>query len=265
MEGKSAPFVSAIVVHDSESGMDLEGEDHSAENVARFIQRRTDAAGSYHEIGDSDSVINLVPLASEAFHSRYGNQWSIGISFAARTTDFQALDVHWRDSLPVVEVAAGHDREKAERIDAALRRMAARVNELRAWVLDTYQIAIPVERINRDEYMAGVPGFISHGEIDPGRRSDPGPYFPWEYFLWLIKTRPAPASVSTLTAEELNTQAMQTQLINLGFDLGRWGADGKFGPATMAAVNRALMIVGYSDELHAQLAKLAESQPTKEA
>ena len=46
---------------------------------------------------------------------------------------------------------------------------------------------IPVRRLSLDEWLKGQKGFISHAELDPERRSDPGMNFPWEQFFTLIK------------------------------------------------------------------------------
>lgn len=42
---------------------------------------------------------------------------------------------------------------------------------------------IPARRITEKQARGKVPGFISHGELDPGRRSDPGAHYPWVAFL----------------------------------------------------------------------------------
>ena len=62
------------------------------------------------------------------------------------------------------------------------------------WVEGTVGVSVPAERITAAEYRAGRPGFVGHGELDPGRRSDPGSAFPWDEFLELFaaETQPAP-------------------------------------------------------------------------
>jgi hypothetical protein len=51
------------------------------------------------------------------------------------------------------------------------------------WLRTTHGVVVPARRINRDQSTAGVPGFISHAERDPDRRSDPGAAFDWFLFL----------------------------------------------------------------------------------
>ena len=52
--------VSGVIgVHTAENNTDFDGADPGAEDVARFIGRRTDY-GSYHAIADADSRIKLV-------------------------------------------------------------------------------------------------------------------------------------------------------------------------------------------------------------
>ncbi len=89
--GRRDPVKSVIVVHTAESGTERAGPDSKAEGVASFIQRRSDA-GSYHLIGDSDSIIQMIRFDNEAFHDRTGsNRWSIGISLAMNAADWPGL------------------------------------------------------------------------------------------------------------------------------------------------------------------------------
>jgi hypothetical protein len=153
-----------IVVHTAESILDLAGDDSGAESVARFISRRTDAAGSYHLIGDRDSIIHLIPFGWEAFGDGTGsNPYAIHISLAMRAADWPHLSAAHRVQLVGTAVA--------------MADMAA------AWLEDVHGITVPARRITRAESNFGESGFISHAERDPGRRTDPGPGFPWAEFL----------------------------------------------------------------------------------
>lgn len=60
--GRRARPTGTLGRHSFEIAPDLHGADLGAEKGASIIQRRTDAAGSYHLLGDRDSEILLVPL-----------------------------------------------------------------------------------------------------------------------------------------------------------------------------------------------------------
>lgn len=152
-----------VVVHTAESFPDETGPDAGAENVARFIRDRTNF-GSYHDLADSDSLINLVPYDAEAFHDGTGsNPHSYGLSAATQAAKWPNLSPEWTD--------------------ATVRNMARGAARYARWIKREHGITIPARRITRAQSEARVPGFISHGERDPGRRTDPGRFFPWEKFL----------------------------------------------------------------------------------
>ncbi|WP_181312455.1 peptidoglycan recognition protein family protein [Nocardioides campestrisoli] len=152
-----------IVVHTAESVMDTVGPDTGAENVAAFIANRSDY-GSYHTLVDSDSIVRLVPYDAEAYGDGTGsNTHAIHISFACSAADWPRMS-------------------KARR-DAFIRNGAAAAAHAARWLEDDRDIRVPARRITRGQSESRVPGFISHGERDPGRRSDPGAAFPWDAFL----------------------------------------------------------------------------------
>lgn len=152
-----------IVVHTAESIMDSVGPDTGAENVARFMLNRSDY-GSYHRLVDSDSIVDLVGFGAEAYGDGAGsNKWACHISAACRTTDWVTMSRTRR---------AGF-----------IRNLAKAAAEYARWVRKTRNVIIPAKRITRAESEAGKPGFLGHGERDPGRRSDPGAQFPWDEFL----------------------------------------------------------------------------------
>jgi len=144
-----------IVVHSAENFPDLVPADGGAEAIARFTVNRTDKAGSYHDICDSDSVVNLVRYECEAFHVAVFNMnWhSYGVSAACRADDWPTYPAAWRS--------------------ATLDNMAASCRRYASWLQHLRGVTIPARRITVAQARAGVPGFISHGELDPARRHDP--------------------------------------------------------------------------------------------
>lgn len=160
---RRAALTGAIVVHTAENTPDFVAFDGGAEAVADWISRR-DTYGSYHELVDSDSSILLVDYDDEAFHDGTGgNRFSLGLSVATRADVWPLAPASWRAG--AVENAA-----------QAAARMARHVHAKRG-------IVVPAKRITAAQYRAGHAGFVSHGELDPGRRSDPGAEFPWSTFL----------------------------------------------------------------------------------
>lgn len=150
-----------IVLHTAENATDFEGVDSGAEAVARFIANRTDP-GSYHVLVDSDSTIRLAPWSAECWHDTRTNNHSVGISAAVRSADWSRLGA---------------------RGERAVVRMALAAREYATWLYATRGVIIPARRITRAQALAQTPGFIGHGEIDTGRRTDPGRDFPWDLFL----------------------------------------------------------------------------------
>jgi hypothetical protein len=151
-----------VVVHTAENTPDTMGPDTGAENVAKFITTRTDY-GSYHDLCDSDSIIRMVPYVSEAWHDTGTNNHSYGVSGATRAALWPSLTKVYRD--------------------AVVRNMAIAAANYAKWLKANYGITVPARRINREQSRAKVPGFLGHGESDPGRRSDPGAAFDWNLFL----------------------------------------------------------------------------------
>jgi hypothetical protein len=152
-----------IVIHTAESQPDESGPDTGAESVARFIVGR-DNYGSYHDLADSDSVVNLVRYDQQAYGDGTGsNPHAYHVSAATQAHRWPTLSREWRE--------------------ATVRNMAAGAARYARWLRDEHHITVPARRISRGQSDARVPGFISHGERDPGRRSDPGPNFPWDLFL----------------------------------------------------------------------------------
>jgi hypothetical protein len=152
-----------FVVHTAENTPDFVAFDGGAEAVARFIRTRP-GPGSYHDLADSDSTMNLIRYGCEAYHDGTGsNPHSLSVSIATRADVWPLAPQKWRDG--AIEQAA---------------RAAARQA---TWLKQQTGIVVPARRITRAESERKVPGFISHAQRDPRRRSDPGDDFPWTQFL----------------------------------------------------------------------------------
>lgn len=170
-----------IVIHTAENTPDYLGQDGGAEAVARY-QSRVERPSSYHEIGDSDSYVTMLPDGAVAFGAKGANSDGWHYSFATRAYLWMGKPQWW--------------------IDAALE-IGARRCALRAAEHD-----IPVRRLTQKQYRANEPGFVAHGDVDPDRRSDPGPGFPWDRFLSLVaaymEDDMTPDEVREIVREELH-------------------------------------------------------------
>lgn len=152
-----------IVVHTAESVMDTVGPDTGAENVARFIARRGDP-GSYHTLVDADSRVRLVRYDQEAYGDGTGsNPIAVHISAACAAADWPRMTPTKREAFVVNLALAAADAAD--------------------WLKDEHGITVPARYVTKAESDRGLPGFISHGDRDPARRSDPGDRFPWAMLL----------------------------------------------------------------------------------
>ena len=165
---------------------------HTAEgagtaNVAAFIRRR-DTAGSYHDLVDDREALQLVRYADEAYHDGTGsNPHSYGLSFATFAARWPSMTTAQRD--------------------AFLTQGARAAARYARWLRAEHGITIPARRITRAQSDQRVPGFISHAERDPGRRTDPGPGFPWARFLELYAAEMRGPTTPTKTSDPME-QAM---------------------------------------------------------
>jgi len=158
-----------ILLHSTESMADVNPPDAGAENVARFIRGRSEA-GSYHGLADSDTTVDLIPPWMEAFHcgTHRLNHHSLGFSVAWEAHAMAGLEARYRS--------------------AALRHLAHLCAAGAKWLHAVHGITVPARRLTVQQAIDGIPGFATHGMLDPSRRSDPdnthtGDAFPWDEFF----------------------------------------------------------------------------------
>lgn len=148
-----------VVVHTAENPW----PNSNALNVANFIRTRTDP-GSYHRLVDASRIIPLVDLDNEAFQDGTGsNPWAMGLSAACRTVDWTRMDT--------------------ATLLAFVNNLAHAAAEMNAHSIRRGAGCIQGRRISKAQSDAGVSGFVTHGDRDPRRRTDPGVNFPWNSFL----------------------------------------------------------------------------------
>lgn len=139
-----------VGVHTAESLMDEIGIDTGAESVADFIVRRTDY-GSYHEIVDSDTTVQMAPDTYETWHiAADAHNWhSWGISAACAATEWDP-DKWWTRQ--------------------TINRMGARIAAF--WSRRGFNVGQCARWLNRDQARAHMAGLVHHGVAQPEDRSD---------------------------------------------------------------------------------------------
>ena len=209
----------AIVIHTAENHTDLVLPDSGAEGVARFISNRLNP-GCYHSCADSDSWIKIADYNWQVFgEATGGNKFALHASVACTSSQWGQLlkyDWGWR----------------------AIGNLALAIEDKIEFLKNEHGIIVPIRRINRQQYYNREPGFISHKEIDPARRSDPGKDFPWSALFNRLNTGTIKRIkiVSGINYNEY-TKQIQGELIKLGFDVGPSLADGKLGSDTHSGFN----------------------------
>lgn len=228
--GRRADLRPVIVAHTAESG-----PTSTARGVARFIQGRSDP-GSYHLIGDTRDIIQLVDFGNEAFGDATGsNKWAIHISLAMDASEWKASNnaprkANLLDTFAQMAATVAHHLEAQKAIKSAL------------------DILWPKWPVDRDAPI----GVTSHALRDPTRRTDPGAHFPWnqaqELTAHYVRNRHliTKAGQTMPTIEpSIHVQALQEWLYDNGrapahqTDRRRY-ADGIFGPITLSDTLAAL-------------------------
>lgn len=147
--------VTAIVIHTPETLEDFTPPYEEAERVARYGATTTRA--SWHDTIDADSIIPMLPPNYTAWQTRGYNSHTVGMEIGSKASIWKRAPAEWVTG--VINNAAYRGAQHAALLD------------------------IPPRFITRAQVDGGTKGFTSHAQLDPTRRTDPGPDFPWERYL----------------------------------------------------------------------------------
>ena len=201
-------------------------EGNGAHNVLNWILTRPDY-GSYHRLIDATSTLKLAPWSAETFHCRFTNPHSVGISAAVFAKDWEKLGGTGRTII---------DRMAIEAADFV-----------------TYMkgrgVTVPIRRISRAEALAKKPGFLAHGDTDPGRRTDPGAGFDWDYFFDRARHHLGQPATATASGTATPPSVAKLTLSKKGEPYYARVVDGVPGPYTYAALQQFLADRKYYDRV----------------
>jgi N-acetyl-anhydromuramyl-L-alanine amidase AmpD len=209
--------IDLIVVHTAEAGETKS----TAENVGNWFASQPKGTNtSAHYVVDNDSVVQCVEDKDIAWHAGPVNGYSIGVEhagYAAQTPE------QWADAYSI----------------AMLERSAELVGGLCA------KYGIPVVKLTpadlKDRTKRGICGHVdvTNGLQGGKGHQDPGPSFPWAYYLDRVrayagdvgKSSPPPATPPPRSVDDVKD--LQEVLTMLGYQPGL--IDGVRGPKTIAA------------------------------
>ncbi len=157
---RTAEDIDAIVIHTLQAQFQ-EGVSYLCTNEANV--------SAHFVISRDGFVAELVPVKDIAWHARYYNDRSIGIECEGF----------------------------AENPETWTRDLMNTLVRLVAYLTTRYRIPVrhPSSKAEKPKKENGgydepldESGILSHGQIDPSRRRDPGPYFDWTSFIRRVKS-----------------------------------------------------------------------------
>lgn len=204
--------------------IDLLGPDNSAEGVVRYAAT-TDREVSWHSSSDTDSYIYLLPYNYTAFQCINYNSSTAG-------HEISKLETNWTDDNPEV----------------VKRRLIKAADAIRPNML---AYGIPFRKATKAELdhaiaTDGPPvGLISHWELDPDRRSDPGlshgvDTFPWDQFISILKDGTQPEKDGLDMADLADVEQAVRNVFNIQDSL-------QFPQGQVNNDKLALILVGHID------------------
>lgn len=230
-ENANRTSVQFLVVHTTE------GSEHatSAEDGASYDSWRTDGT-SCHFFHDSNSTVQCVRTEDVAYSAFYnGNMKGIHHELCTQASD---------------SATAWADEYHKAMLDRAAKQVAR----------DCVKWGIPVVRLTPAQMQAGKKGICGHADVtkaypqDPGDHTDPGPNFPWTWFLGRVKSYMTTNGDGYVAAEQDN--------ITVGDDANEALFGNKLPEGTKRSVATFLQLTGIWSKraADAAIAGLAESK-----